>query len=172
MCLADVSMCSVVVQPWLQLISYQLAETRSNLPFACCTIHQSVDTVTSNAALGKNFVSHILVNSFKSSQSIALHLHKSIQELSTIAILTIPAGNASIKYAAHLNGSSVFALSPDSCDVFLKDLDIEASFQQANCEHQTTDAGSSDEDLGTLLLVLILDRMVSARRCVAARAIL
>ena len=70
--------------------------------------------------------------------------------------------------AAHLNGPSVFALSSNSSDVLLENLDIKAPLQKTNCQHQATDACSGDEDLGALLIALVPYRMISCCRQMAA----
>ena len=45
----------------------QFAAGKEPIPFACGTIHQSIDPITSNTPLSKNLVSHLLVNGLKSS---------------------------------------------------------------------------------------------------------
>ena len=70
--------------------------------------------------------------------------------------------------AGYLNGASVLALSSDSSNILLENLDIKASLQKSNCQHQATDACSSDEDFGALLLTFVLYWMIGGCRQMAA----
>ena len=60
----------------------------------------------------------------------------------------------------HLNGATVLALAADGCEVTLKDLDMESSLEQGNCEHQPADTSTGDEHARQIVCWLICARLL------------
>lgn len=120
-----------------------------NSPVAGDTVAHSVDPVASDAAGSHHLCCHILVDGLKCCQCIALDLRKMcidrVRNYSTCDSIT----NApdQIYYDTYLDGAPILALSPDSCQIALKHLDLDALLQQGDSKHETSNASSSDEDL-------------------------
>ena len=128
-------------------------------PFASLSINQTIDTVPSDAALSHDLISKLFVNGLKSSQRIALNLWARTK-LDSINFYAVKLQFVAVR-CSDLNWSSIFALSSDGSQILLEDLHIKASLEKPNCQHKATNTGSSNQNLGALVVQFVLDRVVS-----------
>ena len=66
---------------------------------------------------------------------------------------------------AHLNRTAILALSSDCCDITLKQLDLKAFLEQSHGQHEASNARPCYQQLGALLVSLVLNWMLQSRRC-------